>query len=62
MKLIEPKFSYKIESKRIYLRPILITEINDKYINFIKKAQNIIDIVNIDNIELNNIIKEFRQL
>ena len=36
--------------------------LNDKYINFIKKAQNIIDIVNIDNIELNNIIKEFRQL
>ena len=36
--------------------------LNDKYIKFIKKAQNIIDIVNIDNIELNNIIKEFKQL
>ena len=41
---------------------LLKDNLDDKYINFIKKAQNIIDIVNIDNIELNNIIKEFRQL
>jgi hypothetical protein len=41
---------------------LLKDNLNDKYINFIKKAQNIIDIVNIDNIELNNIIKEFRHL
>ena len=39
MKLMEPKFSYKIESKRIYLRPILITEINDKYINWLNNHE-----------------------
>jgi len=39
MKLIDPKIKYKIDSKRLFIRPIIIEDINDAYIGWLNDQE-----------------------